>query len=99
MAVMEKADRLLKRTKPTAIAVGTLKKFQEDQTTNLASMIAFWAFFSVFPLFMVLVTILGWVLPESDKNNVLTHIAQLFPLLDPKTVKGLTGQVWALLVG
>jgi YihY family inner membrane protein len=62
-------------------------------------MIAFWAFFSVFPLFMVLVTVLGWVLPESDKNNVLTHVAELFPLLDPTTVKGLTGQLWALLVG
>ena len=99
MALLERVDRLLKRTRPTGVAVATVKKFQEDQTTNLAAMIAFWAFFSVFPLFMVLVTVLGWVLPESDKNNVLTHVAQLFPLLDPTTVKGLTGQLWALLVG
>ncbi|MFL5824686.1 MAG: YihY/virulence factor BrkB family protein [Solirubrobacteraceae bacterium] len=99
MPVLKTVDRALKRTKPTAVAVATIKKFQEDQTTNLASMIAFWAFFSVFPLFMVLVTVLGWVLPDSDKNNVLTHVAQLFPLIDAQTVKGLTGELWALLLG
>ncbi len=99
MGVLDKADVLQKRTKPTSVAVATLRKFQDDQTTNLAAMIAFWAFFSIFPLFLVLVTVLGWVLPESEKTNVLTHVAQLFPVLDPKTVRGLTGQVWALALG
>src|SRR5205085_3904595 len=61
--------------------------------------IAFWAFFSIFPLFMVLITVLGWVLPASDKDNVLSHVAQMFPLLDPHQIKGLTGTWWALLVG
>jgi YihY family inner membrane protein len=99
VSVLERVDRVLNRTKPTAVALATLKKFQEDQTSNLASMIAFWAFFSIFPLFLVLVTVLGWVLPVADKNRVLAHVAGLFPLLDPRTVKGLTGQVWALVVG
>src|SRR5436305_12616339 len=99
MRVLDKADALQKRVKPTSVAVATFKKFQEDQTTSLAAMMAFWAFFSVFPLFMVLVTILGWVLPASDKANVLSHVAQLFPLVDPSTIKGLTGQVWALALG
>jgi YihY family inner membrane protein len=62
-------------------------------------MIAFWAFFSIFPLLMVLVTVLGWVLPASDKDNVLGHIANMFPLLDPKTIKGLGGSWWPLVVG
>jgi uncharacterized BrkB/YihY/UPF0761 family membrane protein len=33
------------------VAVATVKKFSEDQSPNLAAMIAFWAFFSIFPLF------------------------------------------------
>ena len=99
MGVLDKADALQKRTRPTSVAVATFRKFQDDQTTNLAAMIAFWAFFSIFPLFLVLVTVLGWVLPASDKANVLTHVAQLFPVLDPNTVRGLTGQVWALVLG
>ena len=48
---------------------------------------------------MVLVTVLGWVLPASDKNNVLGHVANMFPLLDPSSIKGLSGSWWALLVG
>ncbi len=99
MGVAQKVDRVQKRTAVTGVAVATFKKFSEDQTTNLAAMIAFWAFFSVFPLFLVLVTVLGWVLPASDKNNVLNHVATMFPLLDPQSIKGLNGSLWALVLG
>lgn len=99
MSVLQKADRVQKQTKPTSVGLAAFKKFSEDKSTNLAAMIAFWAFFSVFPLLMVLVTILGWVLPASDKNNVLQHVAAMFPLLDPKTIRGLSGSWWALVVG
>ncbi len=99
MSILQKVDSAQKSTKPTGVAVATLKKFKEDQSTNMAAMIAFWAFFSIFPLLMVLVTVLGWVLPAGDKDNVLTHIANMFPLLDPKTIKGLGGSWWPLVVG
>jgi membrane protein len=99
MGLLDKADAAQRRRKPAAVAVATVKKFQEDQTTNLAAMIAFWAIFSIFPLFLVLVTVLGWVLPESDKNNVLTHVSSLLPLLNTSSIKGLSGQLWPLLLG
>jgi YihY family inner membrane protein len=62
-------------------------------------MIAFWAFFSVFPLLLVLVTLLAIFLPTSDKDSVLTHVAQLFPLLNPKTISGLSGAWWTIVLG
>jgi YihY family inner membrane protein len=99
MGALQKADTFQRRRKPLAVGVAAFKKFKEDQSTNLAAMIAFWAFFSIFPLFMVLITVLGWVLPASDKDRVLTHVANLFPLLNPSTIHGLTGSWWALLVG
>ena len=99
MSVLKKVDAAQKATKPTGVAVATFKKFSEDKSTSLAAMMAFWAFFSIFPLLMVLVTVLGWVLPTSTKDSVLTHIAQMFPLLNPSTIKGLSGAVWALIVG
>ena len=99
MSVSHRLDAAQKATKPTGVAVATFKKFSEDKSTNLAAMIAFWAFFSIFPLFMVMVTLLGWVLPTSAKNTVLVHVAAMFPLLDVQTVKGLTGAWWALVVG
>src|SRR5260370_15101886 len=79
--------------------MATYKKLSEDNSTSLAAMIAFWAFFSIFPLFLVLVSVLGWVLPASDKTNVLSHVAQMFPLLDPQKIQGLKGALWAVVVG
>lgn len=99
MGVSQKLDAAQKATKPTSVAVATFKKFKEDQSTNLAAMVAFWAFFSIFPLLMVLVTVLGFVLPASTKNTVLDHVASLFPLLDAKSVQGLSGTWWPLVVG
>ena len=99
MSLLHKVDSAQKATKPTGVAVATVKKFKEDQTSNLAAMIAFWAFFSIFPLLMVLVTVLGWVLPASDKDTVMGHIASMFPLLDTRTITGLSGSWWALVVG
>ncbi|HEY2438484.1 MAG TPA: YihY/virulence factor BrkB family protein [Solirubrobacteraceae bacterium] len=99
MSVLQKVDRAQQSTKPTSVTVATFKKFKEDQTTNLAAMIAFWAFFSIFPLLLVLVTVLGWVLPASDKTNVLGHIANMFPLLDASSIKGLGGSWWPLVLG
>jgi membrane protein len=99
VSTLGKVDRAQKRSKVTAVAVATFTKFREDQTTSLATMIAFWGFFSIFPLLLVLVTILGYVLPASDKNNVLTHVAQLLPVIPAQSVKGLTGAWWALVLG
>lgn len=98
-SVLEKVDRAQKHSSALAIAVATVKKFSEDQSANLAAMIAFWAFFSIFPLLLVLVTCLAWFLPAGDKNSVLGHVAQMLPLLDPKTVSGLGGQWWTLVLG
>jgi YihY family inner membrane protein len=96
---MEKVDSAQKANKPASVGLATFKKFKEDNSTNLAAMIAFWAFFSIFPLFLVLVTILGYVLPASDKNNVLQHVGSMFPLINTKSVKGLSGTWWTLVLG
>jgi membrane protein len=98
-SVLQRIDAAQKRNMPLAVAVATFKKFSEDKSANLASMIAFWAFFSIFPLFLVLVTCLAWFLPASEKDTVLGHVAQMFPLLDPRTVSGLGGEWWTVVLG
>jgi len=98
-ARLDKIDAFQQKHKPLAIAVATFRKFTEDQSTNLASMIAFWAFFSIFPLFLVLVTLLGFFLPTGTKDDVLHNVSQLFPLINPESVGTLGGSWWALIVG
>jgi uncharacterized BrkB/YihY/UPF0761 family membrane protein len=46
-----------------------------------------------------MVTVLGFVLPASTKDSVLTHVAAMFPLLEAKSIKGLTGTWWPVVVG
>jgi membrane protein len=97
--LLERVDRTQKRNRTASIAAATFKKFSDDKSSNLATMIAFWAFFSIFPLLLVLVTVLSWVLPASDKASVLGHVANLLPLLDPKSVSGLSGSWWPVVLG
>ena len=81
---LDKLDSFQQQHKPVAIPIAVFKKFSEDQSTNLASMIAFWAFFSIFPLLLVLVTLLGFFLPADTKTNVLQQVSSYIPLLNAK---------------
>ena len=96
---MDRIDAGQKRWGPTSVAVATFKKYSEDQSGSLATAIAFWAFFSIFPLLLVAVTVLGWVLSNTDKTSVLTKLAGMFPLLDPNSITGLTGSWWPVVLG
>lgn len=97
---LERFDRWQQHRSWTAVPLAVVKKFSEDQSTNLASMVAFWAFFSIFPLLLVLVTLLAYVIPSaSTKAQVLQNVSSFLPLLDPSTVQTLSGSWWTLLVG
>jgi len=96
---MDRVDDFQQRHTALALPVAVVRKFSEDKSTNLASMIAFWAFFSLFPLLLVFITVLGYALPSDTKTDVLKQVAHMLPLLDTSTVSGLSGSWWALLVG
>ncbi|MGQ0632786.1 MAG: YihY/virulence factor BrkB family protein [Sporichthyaceae bacterium] len=96
---LAKLDQAQQRKPALGIPIATVKKFSEDRSANLASMIAFWAFFSIFPLMLATVTLLGYVLPEENKQRVLADIAAYIPLLDVSTISGLDGNIFALTIG
>ena len=96
---LEQVDQFQQEHKPVGVTFAVVKKFGEDKSTNLASMIAFWAFFSIFPLLLVFVTLMGFFLPPSNKVDVLHRVASMFPMLDTSTVGGLSGSWWALIIG
>jgi YihY family inner membrane protein len=99
MKLTERLDKAQQDRRGLSIVLATYKKYSDDKSANLATAIAFWAFFGIFPLLLVLVTLLGWILSGHDKANVLGHIANLFPLLDPQSVKSLSGAWWTIAVG
>ncbi len=82
--------------------MAVLKKFQDDGAGGLAAMIAYYGFFSLFPLLLVFVTVLGYVfqgdtsVQNSIKNSVLSH----FPIIGSDLQsKELRGRSLALVIG
>src|SRR5581483_6093430 len=60
--IVTKIDRYQRAHPWLGFPLGTVKKFSEDQAGNLAALISYYTFFSLFPLLLALVTILGFIL-------------------------------------
>lgn len=98
-AQLNRVDTIQQQHQSLAVPVAVVRKFIEDQSTQLASMIAFWAFFSIFPLLLVLITLLGFFVPASIRAGVLGNLSTRLPLIDTTAIQGLSGSWWALIFG
>jgi membrane protein len=80
---LRRLDRLQQRWRPLAFPFAVVRKFGDDQAGSLAALIAYWGFFSLFPLLLVLVTILGIVLRgESElQRSILDSALTNFPVI------------------
>ena len=76
-------DRFQRRNKPAGVTIAVLKKFSDDQAGNEAALIAYFGFFSLFPLLLLFVTILGFVLQgdEHARQAVLNSALKQFPIV------------------
>lgn len=100
----DRADRLQQSHRVPAIAFGTVKKFGDDQAGNLAALIAYYAFASIFPLLLVLVTVLDLVVRNNAKlrEQLLTSALSQYPGIGDQlknSVHGLTSTGIALVIG
>jgi membrane protein len=95
-------DRYQQRHTGLAIPMAVLKKFSDDGGGRLAALVGYYGFVSLFPLLLVMVTILGFVLhgDPSAQHAVENSVRDQFPgISDQITVHPLTGHVAALVVG
>jgi YihY family inner membrane protein len=79
-----------------------VKKFGDDQAGQLAALIAYYAFVSLFPLLLVLVTVLGFVLQgdPGEQQRILDGALGQFPLVrDSLKLHSLTGSSVGLTIG
>ena len=65
--VVRRVDEAHQRRPWLAFPYAVIKKFGDDQAGNLAALISYYAFFSLFPLMLVLVTVLGMVLQRNTE--------------------------------
>jgi len=98
------ADRAQRDRAWLAVPVATWKKFGDDQAGNLAALIAYYAFASIFPLLLVLVTVLDLVLKNDAalRNQVLHSALSQYPVIGTQlttNVHGLHKTGLALVIG
>jgi membrane protein len=76
-------DRLQQRNSRLSFSAAVIKKFGDDQAGQLAALIAYYGFVSLFPLLLVFVTVLGFVLQgnPSAQSSVLHSTLSQFPII------------------
>jgi membrane protein len=97
-------DRYQQDHRKLGFVVAVVKRFDEDQASQMGALIAYYGFFSLFPLLLVFVTVLGFVLEgdPSAQESVLHSTLSQFPVIGTQlqsNVHSLKGSVPALVIG
>ncbi len=91
---LHRIDHRQQRTRGLRFVAAVYKKFMDDQGGQLAALIAYYGFVSLFPLLLVFVTILGFVLQgdPAEQHKILNGTLGQFPILSstlhPTSLKG-----------
>jgi len=80
---LRELDRRQQRSPRIGFVAAVIKKFGDDQAGQLAALIAYYGFVSLFPLLLVLVTVLGFVLQgnPSAQASILNSALSQFPII------------------
>lgn len=95
-------DRRQQRSPRIAFVAAVAKKFGDDQAGQLAALISYYAFVSMFPLLLVFVTILGFALqgdPDEQHKILEGTLGQVPIIRDQLQLHSLTGSTPALVIG
>jgi membrane protein len=99
---LQALDRLQQRSPRLSFLAAVIKKFGDDQAGSLAALVAYYAFFSLFPLLLVFVTVLGFVLhgDPSAQKSVENSVLGQFPIISGQ-IRGhqLQGHAISLVIG
>jgi YihY family inner membrane protein len=74
------ADRLQQRSGFAAFVIAVFKKFGDDRGSSLAVMLTYYGFLSIFPLLLILTTILGFIGNERLSESVIGTTLAQFPV-------------------
>ncbi len=104
MAIAERVDRFQRRHPAAGYPLAVVYKFFDDQGNFLTAMITYYAFLSLFPLLLLLISLLGFAL-HNDPNlqdRVLDSALSRLPVIGQQigdNVQSLRGNKLAVVVG
>lgn len=104
MGVSRRIDAFQRRHRWAALPVAVVYKFVDDEGTYLAALLAYYGFVSLFPLLLLAVTVLGYVLrgDPAVQQAVLSSALRNVPVIGDQirdNVHTLTGSAVGLVVG
>lgn len=100
--VFDRFDAFQQRHPVVGLPVAVYKKFDDDRAGNLAALLSYYAFFSIFPLLLALTTILGFVLAGHPalRHTVYSSALAQFPIVGQhEQIEPLTGNIPGLVIG
>jgi YihY family inner membrane protein len=96
-------DGVQQRHRVLGFVVAVVKKFGDDRCSSLAALLAYYGFVSIFPLLLLLTTVLGFVGNRHLTDSVVGSALSEFPVVGQQIGKNaahpLTGSAVALAVG
>jgi membrane protein len=95
-------DRFQQRHRWLGFPLAVLQKYADDQGGYLAATITYYGFFAIFPLLLVLTTVLGFVLQHHHhlEQRIVNSALGQFPVIGPQLSRGsLHGSALALGLG
>ena len=103
-ALLGGLDRWQRRHAAAAFPVAVVRKFLDDRASNLAALVAYYAFFSLFPLLLAFVSALGFVLQDNPslQDDVLDSALARIPVIGAQLrddIEPLAGSELALAIG
>jgi YihY family inner membrane protein len=102
--LIEKLDEYQRRHAWLGFPLAVVKKFGDDEAGKQAVLIAYYGFFSLFPLMLVMVTVLGFLLGHNSslQKDVVNSVFSRFPIIGDQirnNVSSLHGSGVALSIG
>ncbi|MFZ0667162.1 MAG: YihY/virulence factor BrkB family protein [Acidimicrobiales bacterium] len=79
-------DSFQRSYRPTAFMYGVVKKYGDDNGGSLSALLTYYGFLSVFPLLLVVVTVLGLIAPPHShlESRILNSALTQFPVIGDK---------------
>jgi membrane protein len=101
---LQAIDRFQRASRPLRFPIAVYKKMNDDESGNLVALIAYYGFVSLFPLLLVFVTVLGFVLEGNSgtREEIIHSTLGQFPIIGTQleqNVHSLQGSGLALAVG
>jgi YihY family inner membrane protein len=78
---IRRVDRFQQSHEPTSFVFGVVKNFGDDRGSGLCALLTYYGFMSLFPLLLVLTTILGFVGNARIEDSVIGTTLQQFPVV------------------